>query len=143
MVSSDNRYGRWPASGEIDIAECVGWQRDVVHASVHTESYNHRLKNHKSAQMKVNLADETYKMYSLTWTPSRITVGVDGEDYFEFVRDPDPPNGSSKTWPFDHDFHLILNVAVGGNWGGKCGIAEDACPATMMVSSVRVFELAG
>jgi beta-glucanase (GH16 family) len=137
LVSSDNRYGSWPASGEIDVMENLGAEPGVLHGSVHTALYNHRRKSHKSKRTFRADAHEAFHVYALEWTKDGLALAVDDEVFFEFRRQ---PAGGSAAWPFDHPFHLILNIAVGGNWGGKDGIAEDVCPAEMEVAYVRVFQ---
>ncbi len=62
---------------------------------------------------------------------------VDGREYFAFAKEP----GGQEVWPFDGPFHLVLNVAVGGNWGGQKGIDESALPYRMLVDYVRVYQV--
>ena len=61
---------------------------------------------------------------------------VDGVEYYRIEN----PEKTYKEWPFDKRFHLLLNVAVGGNWGGVMGIDDSIFPRTMMVDYVRVYQ---
>ncbi len=70
------------------------------------------------------------------WDKNRIDWFVDGKRYHFF----DNRNISEKEWPFDQEFHLILNIAVGGNWGGKEGVDDDIWPQKMIVDYVRVWQ---
>ncbi|MCF8419650.1 MAG: glycoside hydrolase family 16 protein [Melioribacteraceae bacterium] len=136
MLPTDWEYGGWPASGEIDIMEHVGYDPGKVHGSVHTEAYNHRIGTQKSAQTIVPDANENFHIYSVEWTKDSIEVFVDEKKYFSFLNDNE---GNYKTWPFDKRFHLLLNVAVGGDWPG----APDETtkfPKIMEVDYVRVFQ---
>lgn len=147
-MSSDNRYGSWPASGEIDVMENLGCEPGVLHGSVHTAAYNHRQGSHRMAVTSRADAHEAFHVYALHWEEGGLALLVDGQVFFRFenerLRAGEKGAGAgeagSAEWPFDHPFHLILNVAVGGNWGGKDGIADDVCPAQMEVAYVRVFQ---
>ncbi|WP_116951665.1 glycoside hydrolase family 16 protein [Jiangella endophytica] len=135
MLSS-NPDRRWPHDGEIDIMEHVGHDPGVIHASIHTEAYNHLAKTQRTAVTSVPDARDAFHTYSLDWDRDTISCAVDGVSYFSFERE---AAADAARWPFDHDFHLILNVAVGGFWGGEQGVDDAAFPARMEVDSVRVF----
>ncbi|MGF7137839.1 glycoside hydrolase family 16 protein [Roseimarinus sediminis] len=137
MLPTDWEYGGWPQSGEIDIMENVGYDPDTIVASVHTASYNHRLGTHRNN--KVSLPDnrEKFHIYSIEWEPEVIRGLVDSKVYFTFEKEADNPD----VWPFDKRFHLLLNIAVGGDWGGQKGIDEEIFPATMEIEYVRVYQL--
>ena len=137
MLPSGNAYGGWPKSGEIDIMEHVGFDQDVVHVSVHTEAYNHVLRTQKTATQRVPGASSDFHVYRVDWTPGAILGFIDGEQMYEFRNEGAGP----AAWPFDQPFHLLLNVAVGGDWGGMQGIDPAAFPATMEVDYVRVDPL--
>jgi beta-glucanase (GH16 family) len=116
--------------------ENLGCAPGLLHCSVHTGAYNHRLRNHRMKTARHEDAHDAFHVYTLDWIPDGLKLYVDDEPFLEF---PNERRGSGA-WPFDHPFHLILNVAVGGNWGGKDGIADDVCPAQMEVAYVRVFQ---
>jgi beta-glucanase (GH16 family) len=76
----------------------------------------------------------------MEWSPQRIDLFVDNTRYFTYRR---KENDSWQRWPFDQSFHLILNLAVGGNWGRAGGpIAEHEFPQRMLVDSVSVYQFA-
>jgi len=129
--------GEWPDGGEIDIMEHVGFEPGVVHSSVHTKAYNHGSNTQRTAKITKSDACEDFHRYQLTWTPERITVGIDDRNYFSFRNDGAKDRAK---WPFDAPQHLLLNIAVGGDWGGVMGIDGDAFPATMEVDYVRVYQ---
>lgn len=137
MLPSDWAYGDWPASGEIDVLEHVGYDQDVVHISVHTEDYNHSIGTQKTAFKKIENATTEFHTFRVDWTPQYIRGFVDDVQLFNF-----PNEGTGyKAWPFDQKFHWLLNLAVGGDWGGQQGIDEEAFPAQLQIDYVRVYDL--
>lgn len=137
MLPTDWAYGDWPKSGEIDIMEHVGFDPEVVHISVHTEAYNHIINTQKTATRKVPGAMTAFHRYRVDWTPDTIRGYIDDVRIFEFANEGTRP----AAWPFDRRFHLLLNIAVGGNWGGKQGVDDTFFPARMEVDYVRVYPL--
>ncbi len=137
MLPSDNTYGNWPSSGEIDIMEHVGYDPGKVHFSVHTSAYNHTRNTQKSANKMVPTATDGFHVYRVDWTPYAVRGFIDNEQYFEFINE----NNGFTAWPFDKRFFLILNVAVGGNWGGAQGVDNNIFPTTMEVDYVKVFKM--
>jgi beta-glucanase (GH16 family) len=137
MLSTDWKYGGWPASGEIDIMEHVGFDQGVVHGTIHTELYNHSKGTQKEGKITIADASEAFHIYGLEWTDAKMDFMVDRKIYHTVVRD---PNDDFKGWPFDQPFHLILNIAVGGNWGGREGVDENIWPQRMEVDFVKVYQ---
>lgn len=137
MMPERSKYGGWPRSGEIDIMEHVGYNQGMVHGTVHTQSFNHMNGTQKGDSSFVADASETFHEYAIEWREDRIDWFIDGEKYHTFTN----TGKNSDDWPFDHPFHLILNVAVGGNWGGKEGIDDIIWPQSMEIDYVRVYAL--
>lgn len=136
MLSTDNKYGGWPRSGEIDIMENVGCDPYVIVASAHTFSYNHVQGTQKNNKITINDCYTNFHVYALEWEADEYRVFVDDQLYFTFRNE----KTGSNVWPFDQPFHLILNVAVGGNWGGMKGIDESIFPRSMEVDYVRIYQ---
>lgn len=136
MLPTDWVYGGWPKSGEIDIMENVGYDPYVIVASAHTESYNHVIGTQKNNKMTVADCYTNFHVYALEWEATEYRVYVDNNLYFTFKNE----GTGYKVWPFDKQFHLLLNVAVGGNWGGMKGIDESIFPRSMIVDYVRVYQ---
>lgn len=137
MLPTDWEYGNWPSSGEIDIMEHVGYDPNNVLMSVHTEAYNHMIGTQKSGGKNVPTAIDSFHVYRIDWTPYAIRGFIDGEQIFTFVNE----GKGYKTWPFDKKFHLLMNLAVGGNWGGAQGIDETIFPARFEIDYVRVYRM--
>lgn len=136
MLSTDWSYGGWPASGEIDIMEHVGYDPNVIHGSIHTQAYNHTIGTQKSKQLQIPTATTQFHLYAIEWFADHIDFYIDSYKYFTFNNE----NKGWQYWPFDKRFHLILNLAVGGNWGGVQGVDANAFPAQMEVEYVRVYK---
>ena len=137
MLPTENAYGSWPKSGEIDIMEHVGYDQDRVHITVHTEAYNHVLGTHVGQDTLVDNASTAFHLYRVDWTPDSIQGFIDNALVFNFPNEETGP----ATWPFDKEFHLLLNIAIGGNWGGTEGVDDSIFPAEMQVDYVRVYPL--
>jgi beta-glucanase (GH16 family) len=137
MLSTDWKYGGWPASGEIDIMEHVGYDPGVIHGTIHTEKYNHIVQTQKEGKLTIADAMDQFHVYAIDWTKDKIDFFVDEQLYHTVVRD---PKDDFTGWPFDQKFHLIMNIAVGGNWGGKEGIDDSIWPQKMEIDYVRVYQ---
>lgn len=129
--------GAWPAGGEIDIMEHVGHRLGVVHGTVHTGAYNHVAGTEKGGEVAVPDACEAFHRYQLNWTPEATVFSIDDRPFYRFEND---GRGEAATWPFDKPFALILNIAVGGDWGGAEGVDQAAFPQRMEVDYVRVYQ---
>lgn len=127
---------RWPDDGEIDIMEHVGYNQGMVYGTIHCKKYNHVIHTQKSDSVYLKDLSEKFHVYSVEWNKEVLKIGVDGKIFFTFDND----GTGYEAWPFDNKMFLILNIAVGGNWGGSRGVAENIWPQKMEVDYVRVFE---
>lgn len=129
-------YNSWPADGEIDIMEHVGYNANVIHSTIHCTKYNNTGTAVETATVSVPTATSEFHTYALDWTADKMTFYVDGQELLTYAND-----GTGKdAWPFDAPFYVILNLAWGGDWGGQQGVDEGCLPATMEVDYVRVFQ---
>ncbi|NLD98714.1 MAG: family 16 glycosylhydrolase [Fibrobacter sp.] len=136
MLPTDWQYGGWPASGEIDIMEHVGYDQGVIHATVHTDSLNHIKGTQVGKSITIPDCSSAFHVYALEWYPDHIDVFVDSIKYFSFSN----RNEGFRTWPFDKRFHILLNTAIGGNWGGAQGIDTTIVSTLFYIDYVRVYE---
>jgi len=136
MLPTDSEYGGWPKSGEMDIMENVGYDPNVIHCNIHTESYNHSIGTNKGNSMTITDPHINWHIYSIEWNKENASFYCDGNLVFSF----DNEHNTYKEWPFDKPFHLLLNIAVGGGWGGTEGIDNNIFPQQMLVDYVRVYE---
>lgn len=137
MLPTDWKYGGWPSSGEIDIMEHVGYDPGMIHGTIHTEAYNHVRHTQKGGTIHVPDAQDSFHVYSVDWEPDKMDFYVDDEKYFAVTRD---PQEDYKGWPFDQRFYLIMNIAVGGDWGGAQGVDPAIWPQRMEIDYVRVYQ---
>ena len=136
MMPSDDVYGGWPKSGEIDIMEQVGMYPGELFHTVHFENGKLPFGDSDAANHNNPSIYNSFHKYSLEWDPDSLCMFVDDVKKYTYRK-----NGNDyKKWPFDQKFHLILNVAVGGSWGGQEGIDDAIFPQKMQVEYVRVYQ---
>ena len=137
MLPTDWEYGGWPSSGEIDIMEHVGYDLNKIHISTHSEAYYWRIGTQRTATKVIENATTEFHLYRIDWTPYAIRGYIDDVHIFTSVND----GTGYKAWPFDKRFHLILNVAIGGDWGGQQGVDDTIFPVSKEVDYVRFFKM--
>lgn len=142
MLPTEWAYGGWPYSGEIDIMEHVGYDKNNVYSTIHTGAYNHMLNTQIGFSYEDTTLETDFHVYEIEWEPGVIKTYIDGFHYASFGYNPDYSEGLlvSDAWPFDEEFHLILNIAVGGSWGGQQGVDPNIWPQEMVVDYVRVYQ---
>lgn len=134
-LGTNIREAGWPRCGEIDIMEHVGFDPGRIHANIHTQAYNHVQRTNKGNSVLVSQPDAEFHVYEAVWTPDQIDIRVDGQRYFTFAREA----GGDAVWPFDKPQYLILNLAIGGSWGGQQGVDDSVFPARFLIDYVRVY----
>ncbi len=131
----------WPYCGEIDIMESVGFELDdqtgdgLAHASVHCGAYYFKLNNHHTSITEVKNMNEEFHLYAIEWSPDFIKAYVDDLLYFTY-----DDTSDTLTWPFNEPQNIILNLAMGGGWGGAQGMDETVTSQQIVVDYVRVYE---
>jgi beta-glucanase (GH16 family) len=131
----------WPYCGEIDILESVGYEVDsksgdgIAHATVHTPAYYFKINNQISSTKNIKAIAEEFHTYAIEWTPTEIKAFVDGEQYYLYDK-----NANEKEWPFAKPQNIILNLAMGGGWGGAKGLDPQMTSQKFYIDYVRVFE---
>ena len=126
----------WPNSGEIDIMEHVANDMDNVHGTVHNRGYYGINFEQRKGSINVEGAGEEFHVYAVDWTPNALRFYVDGSLYFTYKNEGD----GWLAWPYDHPYHVILNLAVGGIWGRAGGpIDNSAFPQRMEIDYVRAY----
>lgn len=131
----------WPYCGEIDIMESVGFEMDdetgngKAHASVHCGAYYFKLGNQPTSTIDVENMQEEYHTYAVEWTPEGIVALIDDKPYFSYE-----DTSTELAWPFSKSQNIILNLAMGGGWGGAQGMDESVTSQKMIIDYVRVYE---
>jgi beta-glucanase (GH16 family) len=132
----------WPYCGEIDVLENVGFELDPqtgngkTHASIHCGAYYFKLGNQPTSITDVKNMPNEYHIYSIEWLAEGITILIDGKKYFDYH-----DISNDLTWPFNKPQNLILNLAMGGGWGGAKGMDPEMRSAKFIIDYVRVYEL--
>lgn len=140
MLPTDSPYGGWAASGEIDIMESVN-TADSMHGTIH---YGANWPNNQHNGGSLNNGTDfsaDFHVFSIEWEPDEIRWYIDGQQYYSVTSDQwfSTAAQSNNRAPFDSQFHLILNVAVGGNWPGNPN-GSASFPQTLEVDYVRVYQ---
>jgi beta-glucanase (GH16 family) len=128
--------GNWPDIGEIDIMEHVGHDAGTIHASAHSKEYQWWEGTQKTATLKVPDVTESFHSYIMEWTADELRAYVNDSLYFVYENE---GLGESR-WPYTKPFYLILNIAVGGEWGRIMGIDDESFPQVMEVDYVRIYQ---
>ena len=129
-------FKSWPADGEIDIMEEVGYHPDYVSSSLHANAHVHSNGTQVTHEMYCKGAEGEFHTYAIEWTAQNITTYVDGKQQLTY----DNRGLGRDDWPYNDPFYIIFNLAWGGDWGGSQGVDENALPVTMEVDYVRVFQ---
>ncbi len=131
--------GRWPACGEIDIMEYVGYDPQVVWGTIHSAANNHMNDTQVGGSTIVE-GEDRWHTYGILWREQGIQYYVDSPEniYFEVAA---PEVKTAENWPFDKPHFLLLNLAIGGMWGGKEGVDNSIFDTTMEVDYVRVYAI--
>jgi beta-glucanase (GH16 family) len=128
MMPTDDAYGGWPSSGEMDIMELLGHEPAKVYGTVHWNSNGHQQSGSSKTLSSGTFADD-FHVFGYEWDAGQQRWYIDDVLYFS----------TAKGQPFDKRFYLILNVAVGGGWPGNPD-ATTVFPNDMSVDYVRVYK---
>lgn len=142
MLGVDFPEKGWPECGEIDIMEYVGYDTETIYSTVHTPGHiENKTKNpkqgDKGVQSKTRVSDATseFHIYAMEWTEDCLIFFIDGKKTFTYTRKDRP----ESYWRFDKEHYLIINLAVGGTWGGLKGIDETIFPAKYYIDWIRYY----
>ena len=139
MMPTNSVYGGWAASGEIDIMELLGQEPTRIYGTLHYGG-SYPNNTHTGSSLKLTSGDkftEKYHLFTLEWEENEFRWYVDGHLYLtqnDWYTDAAPYPA-----PFDQEFYLILNVAVGGNWPGNPD-ASTYFPQVMVIDYIRVYK---
>ncbi|WP_452219182.1 glycoside hydrolase family 16 protein [Lacinutrix undariae] len=133
LLGSDIDTVGWPACGEIDMMEYVGKNPNEIFTTLHTsDSYG----DSKNSKITINESiEEGFHIYKTNWTEDAIRFYIDDELVYTFS----PEVKNEKTWPFNRPFYIILNMAIGGNFGGP-EVDDSIFPKEFIVDYVKVYK---
>ncbi len=123
----------WPACGEIDIMENVGFDPEKIHCTVHTRNAAGEHAS-KGNSVTADKPYDTFHVYAMDWDAKRMLLTFDGKTVLTYANDGVNP------WPFDKPQYLILNLAIGGEWGGQKGVDESIYPSRFLIQYVHVYQ---
>lgn len=133
MLGANIDEVQWPKSGEIDILEYVGKDPHMIYTTLHTQDSHGNTINTKRTEV-LNI-EEGYHVYAIEWDKDKIEFFVDKTLVYTF----NPSIKNEDTWPFDKPFYIILNLAVGGNFGGP-EVDDAIFPQKFYIDYVRVYQ---
>ncbi len=147
LPEADTPYGVWASSGEIDIMEARGRIPDMTSGALHYGQAGVSTYRSSSNSLAEGDTIENWHWYCLEWYPDRFVWYVDDDQFMEIEKGPrswwSEADFDSDTAPFDVDFHLLINCAVGGNFDGGVEPTDDFTEAIMKVDCVRIYEYIG
>jgi beta-glucanase (GH16 family) len=135
LLPTEEKFGSWPMSGEIDIMENIGREPSRVHGTLH---YGKAWPENQYQGLSIDKLDnkyvaDMYHEFAVDWSPDKISWSMDGGHYLELT------NQTISPWPFTEKFHFILNIAIGGTWPGSPD-ETTSFPQQMQVDYVRVYD---
>ena len=133
MLGSNISEVHWPLCGEIDVLEYVGKEPGEIFTSLHTKASHGNTINTKKA--KFPAIEKGFHVYAADWNKDQIEFLVDGKSVYTFI----PNNKTQAEWPFDQPFYLLLNLAVGGDFGGP-EVDNSIFPQEFIIDYVRVYQ---
>ncbi len=135
LLGENKKEAGWPLCGEIDLIEHIGRRPGQFHFSLHSKSFNHRKNNHLTYVYEDLSLLEGFQIFSIDWDEKQISFYINNKLMATFKKS----NGASiEDWPFDQPFYLIINLAIGGHWGGD--IDDQIFPVELQIKSVKVYE---
>jgi beta-glucanase (GH16 family) len=138
MLPTDWVYGGWAASGEVDIMEMLGHEPQKVYGTLHYGGqYPNNVHSGDSYSLYVGSFSSTYHTFALEWEENEFRWYVD--DVLYLTQTSWSTTNAPYPAPFDQRFHILLNIAVGGNWPGNPD-QTTTFPQTMIVDYVRVYK---
>ena len=140
MLGNDISTTNWPDCGEIDIMEYVSYEPHNVHCTLHSKANNWTNNNQlASGAIYLGTAESEFHKYGVLWTDNAVKFYIDTTSNVVYsVNKPAVP--TSDNWPFNKPFFFLLNMAVGGNWGGLYGVNDAVFPAKFEIDYVRVYK---
>lgn len=132
MLGGNIKQAGWPLAGEIDIMEYIGREPHTIYTTLHTKATHGEHASSKKTDM--GNIEEGFHTYAVNWTKDAITFYVDGKEVYKYA----PEKKTVDNWPYDQPFYILINMAVGGNFGGP-KVDDSIFPQEFVIDYVRVY----
>jgi beta-glucanase (GH16 family) len=133
MLGSNIKTVGWPKAGEIDIMEYIGKNPHTIYTTLHTQDSHGNSVNAKVTTFPD--IEEGYHLYAIDWSKDKIEFFVDSASVYVFQ----PPIKNENTWPYDQKFFLLINMAIGGNFGGP-DVDDTIFPQQYCIDYIKVYQ---
>jgi beta-glucanase (GH16 family) len=133
MLGSNISEVGWPQCGEIDILEYVGKNPNTIYTTLHTKDSHGESKNSKIT--KITDIENGFHIYAIDWNKDKIDFYVDEKLVYNFA----PNTETEEIWPFNQPFYFLINVAIGGNFGGPA-IDDSVFPQSFEIDYIKVYQ---
>lgn len=133
MLGSNSDEIGWPKCGEIDILEYIGKEPHTIYTTLHTQERHG--DNGSSKKTNFPTIEEGFHVYAVEWTKDKMDFYVDEQLVFTFA----PEAKTENSWPFNQPFYIIVNMAVGGNFGGP-EVDDRIFPQQYTVDYIKVYQ---
>lgn len=138
MMPQESKYGYWPKSGEIDMMEHTANDMDKFYACLHTEEYNHRNGKPYDTRFQVDGLSDDFQTFGLLWNEDAITYYLNDIEMVTYKKGEFGKDESPKGWPFNEDFYIIINLAIGGMFGGK--VDFECFPQEFIIKELKIYK---
>ena len=133
MLGSNITQKGWPQCGEIDILEYIGKNPNTIYTTLHTKDSHGNSKNSKITTIPD--IEIGFHIYSIDWNKDKIDFFVDKNLVYTFA----PNTKNEEIWPFNQPFYFLINVAIGGNFGGP-DINDSIFPQSFEIDYIKVYQ---
>ncbi len=138
MMPEIAKHGQWPKSGEIDLLEHTANDMDKFYACLHTEGYNHKNGLPYDTRFLVKGLSDDFQTYGFDWDENKVTYYLNGKEMVTYTKGENDRDTTHVGWPFNEDFYFILNLAVGGMFGGE--VDYSCFPQEFIIKEIKVFK---
>ena len=133
MLGNDIDTNIWPKCGEIDIMEYVGREPGFIYTSLHTPaSFGNTINSQKTALPDI---EKGFHVYKINWTADAITFFIDDVKVYHFS----PQEKNANTWPYNKPFYVLINMAIGGNFGGP-DVDDSIFPQEFVIDYIKIYK---
>ncbi len=138
MMPELSKYGNWPKSGEIDMMEHTANDMDRFYACLHSELYNHKNGEPYDTRFLIDGLSDDFQKFGLLWTENQIIYYLNDKEMVTYTKGEDNKDQSPKGWPFNEDFYIILNLAIGGMFGGE--VDMNCFPQEFIIKDIKIYK---